>query len=163
MSTGETPGPGTRDAKMCRWDLRPSTQNVGPRTPKYSNRTQDPGPPKWDPGLETPKYLSGTRDFQFSIVLIVYCTINTFAPFWALRNYAPSHSHPLSPTSNHSHLLPVTLTHSRPLPPIFQEKQPTPTHFSTKVTHSHSFFDKNVPLLATSDGKRPTPTRFQQK
>ena len=34
-------------------------------------------PEKWDPGPGTPKYLSRTPDFQFSIVLIVYSTLNT--------------------------------------------------------------------------------------
>ena len=41
--TGGTPGPGTQDPKMFRWDPGPGTSKVGPRTPKY---------------------LSGTRDFQ---------------------------------------------------------------------------------------------------
>ena len=49
-----------------------------------------------------------------------------FFYIWALPNYAPSHHHTL--------------------PSIFQEKQPTSIHFSTKVTHSHSFFNKSGPL-----------------
>ena len=42
----------------------------GPRDPKMS---------RWDPGLGpgAPKYLSGTREFQFSIVSIVYSTLYT--------------------------------------------------------------------------------------
>ena len=69
----------------------PTGGTLGPRTPKCLGGTLDPGPPKWDPGLQniqvgsskwnlgpgTPKYLSGTWDLQFSIVLIVYSTINT--------------------------------------------------------------------------------------
>ena len=77
-----------------KWDPGPETSTggtLGPGTPKSLSGTQDPGPGtrdpkifKWDPGLGTPKketgtvkYLSETRNFQFSIVLIVYSTRNT--------------------------------------------------------------------------------------
>ena len=46
--------------------------------------------------------------------------------------------------------------------PIFQPKRPTPTQFSRKTTCSHPFFDKYVHLPVISDGKRSTPTQFQQ-
>ena len=59
-------GPGTLDVYW--WD---------PGTPKCLGGTLDPEPPKWDPGPGTPKYFSGTWDFQFSVVLIVYSTLNT--------------------------------------------------------------------------------------
>ena len=66
-----------------------------------------------------------------------------FFYIWALPNYAPSHHHTL--------------------PSIFQEKQPTSIHSSTKVTHSHSFFNKSGPLSHIFQGKQPTPTHFRQK
>ena len=75
-STGGILGTGTRDPKMSRWDL-------GPRMPKVEPGTQDHKIFKWDRGAGTPKVESGTRDsqsetrdFQFSIVLIVYSILN---------------------------------------------------------------------------------------
>ena len=63
-------GPGTRD--LYRW-------NPGNREPKISRWDPGPGTPKVESGIGDPKYLSVTRDFltQFSIVLIVYSTLNT--------------------------------------------------------------------------------------
>ena len=48
----------------------------GARDTKYSSGTRDPRTIKWDPGRGTPKYLNETWDFQFSIVLIAYSTLN---------------------------------------------------------------------------------------
>ena len=48
----------------------------GARDTKYSSGTRDLRPIKWNPGRGTPKYLNETWDFQFSIVLIAYSTLN---------------------------------------------------------------------------------------
>ena len=77
MSTGGNPRHRTWDPKMSRWDPGPPKRHPGPMTPKYSNEIWNPGTSKCDPGLGTPKYLSGTQGFQFSIVLIIYSTLNT--------------------------------------------------------------------------------------
>ena len=71
--------PRTWNPKMCRWDPGLPRWDLGPGTSKYSNGTKDLGPPKWDLGSGTLKYLIETRDFlfQFSIVLIIYSTLNT--------------------------------------------------------------------------------------
>ena len=45
--------------------------------PKKLAKFQDSGHPKWDPGPGTLKYLSQSWYFQFSIILIVYSTLNT--------------------------------------------------------------------------------------
>ena len=61
------PVPGTQDPKMCRYDTVPGTHKMGPgtRDTKIFRCTKT-----WDPKNET-------RDFQFSLVLIVYSTLNT--------------------------------------------------------------------------------------
>ena len=41
-------GPGTRDPGR----LQVGPLDPGPRTPKCLGGIQDPGPPKWDPGLQ---------------------------------------------------------------------------------------------------------------
>ena len=51
-------------------------------------------------------------------------------------------------------------THSYP---FFNKNDPFLSDFKDKTTHFHPFFNKNIPLPAISDGKRPTPTQFQQK
>ena len=62
------PGPGT--PKMPWWDPGPQS---GTRDPKKFKWKPGPGTPKVE--ARTPKYLGETRDFQFSIVLIVYSII----------------------------------------------------------------------------------------
>lgn len=51
-STGGTPGPGTWDFKLSKWDLGPGTE-----TPKYLSGTRDLGcgTPKVGPGTRDPK------------------------------------------------------------------------------------------------------------
>ena len=62
-STVETPGPATQVPKISRWD---------PGLPKYDLGPQNiqVGPGTRDPRCET-------QDFQFSIVLIFYSSLNT--------------------------------------------------------------------------------------
>ena len=66
------PGPRTQNTKMSSWDLG---HRVG--DPKIFKWDSALWPPKWNPGSGIPKYLSETRDFRFSLVLIVYSTLNT--------------------------------------------------------------------------------------
>ena len=63
MSTGGTLKFRTQKLKMSRWDLGPPKCDSGPRTPKA-------GPGTWNPK-------SQTQNFQFSIVLNGYSTLNT--------------------------------------------------------------------------------------
>ena len=70
----------------------------------------------------------------------------------ALPNSVPSNSQSLAATPSHSH----------PLPPISQEKQPIPTHFSTKVTHSYPFFNKNDRLRPIFEQKWPISQFFNK-
>ena len=56
-----------------KWDMKPRTPTGGVPGP----RTRSPKMSRWGPGPGTPKYSSETEDFQFSIVLIVYSTLNT--------------------------------------------------------------------------------------
>ena len=63
MSTDGTLKLRTRELKMSSWDLGPPKWDSGPRTPKAG------------PGTRNPK--SQTQDFQLSIVLNGYSTLNT--------------------------------------------------------------------------------------
>ena len=70
VSTVETPGPATQVPKISRWDPGLPKYDLGPQ-----NIQVGPGTPTMGPGTRDPR--CETQDFQFSIVLIFYSTLNT--------------------------------------------------------------------------------------
>ena len=71
-STVETPGPATQVPKISRWDPGLQKYDLGPQNIQVGPGTGTPtvGPGPRDPRCET-------QDFQFSIVLIFYSSLNT--------------------------------------------------------------------------------------